>query len=136
MDTAFKRRWTFEFIGIDEEEAAIAGRSITIKENVNISWNALRKAINSVLEEAGIEEDRRLGPFFLSEADLASKGAFYGKLLVYLWDDVLRHRNRSILFASNNLSTIRSQGSNSNSVAAFLSAVFIDGFEDKYNQGL
>lgn len=107
MDTAFKRRWSFEFLGIDEGEEKVHGHKIQINEQVQLEWNALRKAINQVLGNNGIEEDKRLGPFFFPKTDLADPNSFNGKLLIYLWDDVLRHRNRLSIFFSDSLSEVR-----------------------------
>ena len=41
-----------------------------------------------------------MGQWFLSEQDLSdSSEALPGKLLIYLWDDLLRHHARKMLFA-------------------------------------
>ncbi|HAB60750.1 MAG TPA: hypothetical protein DCE48_08620, partial [Lachnospiraceae bacterium] len=68
MDTAFKRRWEFEYIGIDEEENEVTEYVIPIGTGENrkyVYWNELRKKINSILsqEENRINEDKLLGPF-------------------------------------------------------------------------
>ena len=49
MDTAFKRRWEFEYIGIDENEEGVKEFEIPINSNQKINWNELRKAINDKL---------------------------------------------------------------------------------------
>ncbi|NDH69143.1 MAG: hypothetical protein EBY22_14835, partial [Gammaproteobacteria bacterium] len=40
-----------------------------------------------------------VGPRFLKAAELES-GALPGKLLIYLWDDLLRHHGRHTLFTA------------------------------------
>ena len=64
MDTAFKRRWDFDYLGIDEGENKIKNKFINISGEI-IEWNSLRKAINWYLSKK-INEDKLLGPFFIS----------------------------------------------------------------------
>ena len=104
MDTAFKRRWDFTYIGIDEEEKYIPDRVFTWKGKA-VKWNDIRKAINKVLEkEYGLNEDKLLGPFFISRNVLENADdelfwrTFDNKVLMYLCDDALRHRNGEHLF--------------------------------------
>jgi 5-methylcytosine-specific restriction endonuclease McrBC GTP-binding regulatory subunit McrB len=47
MDTAFKRRWEFEYIGIDDNEYKVKDYEIPINSNQKVNWNELRKAINT-----------------------------------------------------------------------------------------
>lgn len=70
MDTAFKRRWNFEYIGIDEEESGVATYKIPLNKTTSVNWNSLRKAINNKLIDLGVNEDKLLGPYFISENDL------------------------------------------------------------------
>ena len=99
MDTAFKRRWSYKYVGIDEAEKNIKG-------NCAEEWKELRKRINQLLQEAGINEDKQLGPFFLKETELEDtatfKEAFAEKVIMYLFEDAARH-HRSHIFKSANL---------------------------------
>ena len=70
MDTAFKRRWSFEYLGINENESQIRG-SIILGEVYTqiVEWNILRKAINEKLSsEYHVNEDKLMGPFFLPKS--------------------------------------------------------------------
>jgi hypothetical protein len=51
MDTAFKRRWEFKYLGIDSNDEDIQGKFVVVgkKEKQRIEWNELRKAINDFL---------------------------------------------------------------------------------------
>ena len=51
MDTAFKRRWNFEYLGIDENEEKIKGigKIMLAGTDEPIEWNRLRKAINAII---------------------------------------------------------------------------------------
>lgn len=103
MDTAFKRRWDFEYIGIDkEEEKADFEIPLGTKEGMYlVSWNELRRKINQKLsDECRINEDKLLGPFFLSKEVLKRAkedpekflGIFQGKVLMYLFEDAAKMR--------------------------------------------
>ncbi len=71
MDTAFKRRWDFEYLGINENEEKIAsiGNIRLSGTDEVLNWNTLRKAINAKMssDEFRINEDKLMGPFFLSK---------------------------------------------------------------------
>lgn len=95
MDAAFKRRWNTEYIGINEGRLKIATIEITLKLYGTIKWDMLRTKINEGLIEAGVNEDKLIGPFFLSYKELKSSSIdeiFKSKLLMYLFEDVLKHR--------------------------------------------
>lgn len=105
MDTAFKRRWKFEYIPIDFTSAPTGTIKIPVGSNnaINISWKDFATSINGLLEEENIPEDRLLGPWFLSKPELetieSATNSLKGKLLLYLWDDVLRHGEKSLIFS-------------------------------------
>lgn len=106
MDTAFKRRWNFEYLGIDENAEKIAGIGKIILEGADetIEWNRLRKAINAKMSssEFKINEDKLMGPFFLSKKAIASNengmiidkkafiDAFKSKVIMYLYEDAVK----------------------------------------------
>lgn len=93
IDTAFKRRWNFEYIGINESES-MNSRDVIFADGRVINWNILRHAINEKLGKMRINEDKMIGPFFLSKDDLKNnfESAFKSKLLMYLYEDVIKHR--------------------------------------------
>lgn len=108
MDTAFKRRWNFEYIGIDEKEekiASIGNIKLAGSEDV-INWNTLRKAINAKLssDDFRINEDKLMGPFFLSKKIIKSGDdgmiedsekfikAFKSKVIMYLYEDAVKQK--------------------------------------------
>ena len=109
MDTAFKRRWSFEYIDIDHNEFSLPG--ITFPSGkVSSDWNIVRKAINNTLSMGfGTNEDKLMGPYFISgkAIDKDSSGnianpilfleEFKSKVLMYLFEDAGR-RCRSDLF--------------------------------------
>ena len=109
MDTAFKRRWDFIYLGINETESEIDDAYISLKFlGKDIKWNDFRKALNKYLEETvEISEDKLIGPHFMGKPILNNSGtriisdkSIKFKLFMYLREDVLRH-NSSELFREN-----------------------------------
>ncbi|NRF28899.1 McrB family protein [Vibrio coralliilyticus] len=105
MDTAFKRRWEFSYLKIDyanasEGELTIPVSSIDNHSALTIKWSTFAQVINEQLSSENVPEDRLLGHRFLSENELEKnpEGSLKGKLFMYLWDDVLRHGQHSVVF--------------------------------------
>ena len=110
MDTAFKRRWDFTYLNINTGESGIAGKKISLGTGAyqrDVEWNTLRRAINDRLSSFRVNEDKLLGPYFLSRKVIPAKGeidlgrfvdAFKNKVLMYLFDDAARQK-RASLFA-------------------------------------
>lgn len=105
MDTAFKRRWEFEYLQIDYSKASPGNLDLllTVDSGADVrkvSWANFAKTINTILINDGVPEDRLLGHRFISENELktGAEQALKGKLLMYLWDDVLRYGQHSVIF--------------------------------------
>lgn len=107
MDTAFKRRWNFEYLGINESEEEIigVGKIVLPGEPDAVEWNAVRRAINDrMASEYRINEDKLMGPFFLAKKVIASDEngmiidaekfmeAFKSKVIMYLYEDAVKQR--------------------------------------------
>ena len=111
MDTAFKRRWEFEYIGINTSEQQMSHYNVQFGQGEYakiINWNELRRAINEELVCMNVNEDKLMGPFFLSdkvmktlavgpEDNASFLGAFKNKVLMYLFDDAAKQK-RATLF--------------------------------------
>lgn len=106
LDTAFKRRWSFEYIPLNKGSVHINRLDIALSDGVSIKWDIFRNELNRVLKTMKVPEDKLIGPFFLTKKEMESKSGFLGKLSLYLWDDVLRHKNRSAIFKSVTLSEL------------------------------
>lgn len=100
MDTAFKRRWDFTYLGIDNKE-----------EDINKEWNIVRKAINNQLLEFNINEDKLLGPFFIPKKQLPKnktdifkdpdfRRIFKNKVIMYLFEDAAKPRRNHLFDGS------------------------------------
>jgi hypothetical protein len=123
MDTAFKRRWEFEYIGIDENEDGIKDYDIPLQKKEDdshewVKWNDLRHSINDKLTAMKINEDKLLGPYFISEEKLKlveGKNeenanefvkSFKSKVLMYLFEDAVKMRPGD-LFDENAIGRLR-----------------------------
>jgi 5-methylcytosine-specific restriction protein B len=100
MDSAFKRRWQFEYVSIESDKYPLGYFIIKAgTDSFKVTWEVLSKEINTQLSKVHIPEDRLLGPWFVSEKELEnSQATLAGKLAMYLWEDVLRHGDRGIIF--------------------------------------
>ena len=112
IDTAFKRRFDFKYVGVDpikvegESDKYINDFDIdfTGTDTYKYKWIKLYQAINHVIiNDLGLTEDKQLGPFFLKNKkdDKLNREQVADKLLYYLWHDVERvsYKNGS-LFAN------------------------------------
>lgn len=107
MDTAFKRRWDFQYFDLD-------GNPIKDDENCPVTksnWESIRKAINNWLCEKKVNEDKHLGKYFINVGENVEerdfRHAFKNKVLMYLYEDAAR-AFRSELFEKNSFSVILS----------------------------
>lgn len=108
LDTAFKRRWDFEYLGInkiaDENKKEFDNYYLKINSKEKVKWDIFRRNVNERLSKLNIPEDKLLGPYFISKTVLENEDLqiktdiIKNKVLMYLYDDAARaHRN--ILFA-------------------------------------
>ena len=112
MDTAFKRRWNFEYLGINENQDKIKGRVVVGKTATQeIEWNVLRRAINEKLaREYKVNEDKLMGPFFIAKRVLKTvseeddtimdaerfKDIFKSKVIMYLYEDAAKQHKHKL----------------------------------------
>lgn len=96
MDTAFKRRWSFEYIGIDDGDT----NDCEIGET-KIHWNVFRKFVNGLLSLFDVNEDKLMGPYFVKadNGTQISEKSFASKVLMYLWEDAARMFRKNIFGA-------------------------------------
>lgn len=99
IDTAFKRRFDFKYIGVDpihvngKDDEYVNNFNIQFTDTDTYEWVKLYQAINHIIiNDLGLAEDKQLGPFFLKDKgdDDANRKQVADKLLHYLWQDVER----------------------------------------------
>ncbi|MGL5982029.1 MAG: AAA family ATPase, partial [Cetobacterium sp.] len=113
LDAAFKRRWDFKYIGLNDNKDSFGKTEYTYKLKIandkKVDWEVFRSTINSILLQNGIREDKLLAPFFIKPISFTKKEdtslelilddkIFEGKVLMYLYEDVLRYTDKSIIF--------------------------------------
>lgn len=116
MDTAFKRRWNFTYLGINDKEEGILGKEVCLGKGIyerRVEWNELRKAINiELLGECKVNEDKLLGPYFVTKNYLENNEEFVkvfkNKIIMYLFDDAAKHK-RSMIFSGCDTNNIYSE---------------------------
>lgn len=105
MDTAFKRRWDFTYLGIDDNDEELQGKYVYLSDDKSqkVEWNKLRKAINNFLAKEKINEDKQLGPYFISRSIIVPKdgdeidrdkfiNTFKNKVIMYLFEDAAKQK--------------------------------------------
>src|SRR5699024_6021718 len=105
MDTAFKRRFEFEYmdtnkVAVDSEGKPINDFKFSLsmedQEKKDFNWITFYQALNNFITNAGekglgLPEDKQLGQFFIKfkkADDEYNYNQLGGKLLEYLWNDV------------------------------------------------
>lgn len=99
IDSAFKRRWNYKYIPL-LENGFVHEDSLVQYGGREIKWKLLLRAINKKLKMLKVNEDRLIGPYFISPDEITDPNFISEKLYIYLWDDVLRHR-RGQFFSGN-----------------------------------
>jgi len=105
MDTAFKRRWNFEYISLNEGEKHFEDYFVKLGKDKTKKWNKVREFINNAIKDT-VSEDRLLAPFFVKENDFIEENGikylkpeiYINKVIMYLKEDILRHRKVNSLF--------------------------------------
>lgn len=106
MDTAFKRRWDFTYLGIDDSEKDLIGKTVVLgtgNTKHKVEWNKLRKAINNFLAKEKINEDKQLGPYFIARNIVVPEEGteidnerfihtFKSKVIMYLFEDAAKQK--------------------------------------------
>ena len=74
IDTAFKRRFDFQYIGVDpihvkgKDDEYVNNFDIQFTDTDTYEWVKLYQAINHIIiNDLGLAEDKQLGPFFLKD---------------------------------------------------------------------
>ncbi len=95
MDSAFKRRWDWEYVPINYEEAA--KMTIQLDETTTYNWGDFIKKINKKIYEITQSEDKQLGNFFVktAENEAISLDVFRSKVMFYLWSEIFKEENDS-----------------------------------------
>jgi len=98
MDSAFKRRWDWEFINWDDSKPPVAnyGENGILKED---DWRKLIKTFNNFIKShhASIRgiEDKQIGYYFIKSPITAEK--IQNKLMFFVWDSVFNRDKKPLI---------------------------------------
>ncbi|MDD4209799.1 MAG: AAA family ATPase [Bacteroidales bacterium] len=98
MDSAFKRRWDWEYIPINYEasENNISSKfKVQLSEQESFSWLLFIKEVNSLIKSNdNLGMDKCLGNYFIKPTtDEIDVETFINKAIFYLWNDVFKDEN-------------------------------------------
>ncbi len=87
MDSAFKRRWKWEYVPIRLDNSISAKYKLLIEDRI-YSWHDFVKVINSRVYDSTKSEDKQLGTFFIH--DSIEEEEFKSKVMFYLWSEICK----------------------------------------------
>lgn len=85
MDSAFKRRWSWEYVPIDYKNVESGKFTIILGEEA-YNWHEFLEAVNKEIKKVTESEDKQMGNFFIKKS-IDEKG-FCDKVMFYLWSEV------------------------------------------------
>ena len=85
MDSAFKRRWDWEYVPIDYDNVDSAKFEITVGDET-YNWHEFLRKINEKIKNATSSEDKQMGNFFIKHS--VNEKDFCDKVMFYLWSEV------------------------------------------------
>lgn len=92
MDSAFKRRWDWEYVPIDYRENVDSSKfEISIGDKTDkktYRWVDFLKAVNARILSATDSEDKQMGNFFIKHS--VEEKEFKSKVMFYLWHEVCK----------------------------------------------
>lgn len=96
MDSAFKRRWDWEFIDIESNSVKSIGTAFSTRTD----WDKFIRKLNSFIKNnhsyiRGIE-DKQVGKYFIKD-EVISKSVIQSKLMFFIWDSVFTRDKKPIL---------------------------------------
>jgi hypothetical protein len=114
IDTAFRRRWRQEYLPLDYDKGPEGDVSFVDAAGSHhpLAWRKFVKLLNRHLvssQTLGIAEDRLLGQWFVKKKELDGDG-IPDKVLLYLWDDLLRHEGREHIFDAGTSGKVKTYG--------------------------
>lgn len=114
IDTAFRRRWRQVYLPLDYDKGPDGNvyYTDTARKQHPLSWREFVKLLNNHLSDnqmLDISEDRLIGQWFVKKQELGGTG-IPDKVLLYLWDDLLRHEGREHVFDSGTKGKVKTYG--------------------------
>lgn len=104
IDSAFKRRWEMEYVGVNYTDAEQF--TVVIDESHKYSWSEILKGLNGYIKQEKHSTNKILGNRFVQsdENNVISSIVFRDKVLFFLFNDVFKDEDefRTDFFGGNN----------------------------------
>lgn len=88
MDSAFKRRWDWEYVPIDYSKDIASGKFEIDIDGEKYLWVDFLKKVNEKIYDVTNSEDKQMGNFFIKKSVDAKE--FVNKVMFYLWNEVCK----------------------------------------------
>ena len=89
MDSAFKRRWDWEYVPINYNKDIDSGKfTIKLDDGTEYLWVDFLEKVNDKIYDATKSEDKQMGNFFIKNSVNAKE--FINKVMFYLWNEVCK----------------------------------------------
>lgn len=88
MDSAFKRRWDWEYVPINYNDNVDSSKFLIIIGGKKYRWVDFLKAVNARILSATDSEDKQMGNFFIKHS--VEEKEFKSKVMFYLWHEVCK----------------------------------------------
>lgn len=92
MDSAFKRRWSWECVPIDYENAVSSKFMIKINGE-RYNWHTFLGKVNERIKSVTQSEDKQMGNFFINSN--IDERQFIDKVMFYLWNDICKEEYKT-----------------------------------------
>lgn len=96
MDSAFKRRWDWEFIDINSESVNETGIAFKSRDEWKNFISKLNIFIKSNYKYIRGIEDKQIGYYFITN-EIVKKSDIQNKLMFFLWDSVFNRDKRPLI---------------------------------------
>lgn len=94
MDSAFKRRWNWEYVPINETNEK-SQFTITL-DGKEYEWSKFLPVANEHIKDVSDSEDKQMGNFFI-KGDIETE-EFVSKVMFYMWSEVCKDEYRARSF--------------------------------------
>jgi hypothetical protein len=125
MDSAFKRRWEWEFIDIDGESISAQGVAFKNRDEWKNFVGKLNMFIKSNHKYIRGIEDKQIGHYFITDEQI-QKSSIQNKLMFFLWDSVFNRDKKpliNLLFDDNKDDTLITFGDFATKVDLFIDKI-------------
>lgn len=99
MDNAFKRRWDWEFVNIEDDRNVVASRQVNLYGQSICAWSDFVDRLNSFIRSnyktVRKIEDKQIGYFFINEQEINHEH-IKNKLMFFVWDSVFNTNRKPL----------------------------------------